>query len=113
MDKEKQIEEMAKDIVHQKMFGKCIFENCPFEKDDEILCNNCKVAQYLYNKHYRKITKNEVVFTKEEYKKIEREKKRLEEFAEKLKNYCAYSFIFGQKFTTEKRIDELLKEYEK
>lgn len=37
----------------------------------------------------------------------------VKEFAEKLKNDCVYSFIFGQKLTTEKRIDDLLKEYEK
>jgi len=37
----------------------------------------------------------------------------VKEFAEKLKNGCAYSFIFGQKFTTEKDIDKLLKEYER
>lgn len=68
-DKEKQIEEMAKDIEHQKMFGPCIFENCPFREDDEILCNNCKVAQYLYNKHYLpKLPKDSVVLSREEYR---------------------------------------------
>lgn len=49
-----------------------------------------------------------------DYKTLEEiSNNRVKEFAEKLKNNCAYSFIFGQKFITEKRIDELLKEYEK
>jgi hypothetical protein len=69
MDKQKQIEEMAKDIVHQKMFGPCIFENCPFRTDKEILCNNCKVAQYLHNKHYCKLPEDAVVLTREEYER--------------------------------------------
>lgn len=34
-------------------------------------------------------------------------------FVQKLKEECAYSFIFGQKFITEKVIDKLLEEYEK
>ena len=37
----------------------------------------------------------------------------VKEFAEKLKNNCAYSVILELKYTTEKRIDELLKEYTK
>ena len=37
----------------------------------------------------------------------------VKEFAEKLKNNCAYSVILELEYTTEKRIDELLKEYTK
>ena len=70
MNDKKQIKEMAKDIVHQKMFGPCIFESCPFRRDDEILCNNCKVAQYLHNKHYCKIPENAVVLTMEAYQDL-------------------------------------------
>lgn len=35
------------------------------------------------------------------------------DFVQKLKEKCAYSFIFGQKFITEKVIDKLLEEYTK
>lgn len=35
------------------------------------------------------------------------------DFAQKLKEKCTYSFIFGQKFITEKIIDKLLEEYTK
>ena len=35
------------------------------------------------------------------------------DFVQKLKEKCAYSFLFGQKFITEKVIDKLLEEYEK
>lgn len=62
-----QIEEMAKDIVYQDMFSPCMFVNCPFQKDDELFCNDCKVAQYLHNKHYCKIPENAVVLTREEF----------------------------------------------
>lgn len=34
-------------------------------------------------------------------------------FVQRLKEECAYSFIFGQRFITERVIDKLLKEYEK
>ena len=37
----------------------------------------------------------------------------VKEFEEKLKNNCAYSVILELEYTTEKRIDELLKEYTK
>lgn len=40
-------------------------------------------------------------------------KQAVKEFAEKLKNNCVYSVILELKYTTEKRIDKLLKEYEK
>ena len=72
-DKEKQIMEIVKDIEYQKMFGKCIFEDCPFSDNEEILCNNCKVAQYLHNKHYCKLPKGSVVLSKKEYEKLKLE----------------------------------------
>lgn len=35
------------------------------------------------------------------------------DFVQKLKEKCAYSFLFGQKFITERVIDKLLEEYTK
>ena len=74
-------------------------------------CYTIHKAEVLYHKGYRKINDNGAVITKDELKQYQTQA--VKEFAEKVKNDCFYSFILGLKFTTEKRIDELLKEYEK
>lgn len=100
MTKQEQIEEMVSIMAAS---------NNPFvDVPIEIMP---KVAEALYNAGYRKINDDCAVITKAELNQYKAQA--VKEFAEKLKNGCAYSFIFGQKFTTERRIDELLKEYEK
>ena len=102
-DKEKQIEEMI---------GILEASNNPFvDVPIEILHN---VAEVLYNAGYCKIPENEVVFTKEEYKKIEREKKQLvKEFAEKVKKKygksCSEYYPMLIEMTSDD-LDKLLKE---
>ena len=64
MDKEKQIEEMA------RIFGSCkIFPNCiTCDRHTGIRgCYNRDRAKVLYEHGYRKINENEVVISKEEY----------------------------------------------
>ena len=60
----------------------------------------------------KRLKANEDFATKHCYMKCEIAKTLVKDFAEKLKGECAYSFIFGQKFITEKIIDKLLREYE-
>ena len=100
MDKEQQIEEMAK--IYCK---------------NEFLCskgcqtNGCRVyevSEALYNAGYRKIDDNCAVITKDELKQYKAQA--VKEFAEKLKNNCSHT-ILELKYITENRIDELLKEW--
>lgn len=69
MDKQKQIEEMAK--VLDGYWGKNA--TCPFDKKCPYLggsvrftCNDCMRANAIYNASYRKIPENAVVLTREE-----------------------------------------------
>ena len=65
MDKQKQIEEMAKDLA--KINGEYL-ANCP-DSCDTCPYGNCrgKFAVDLYNAGYRKIPENAVVLTQEEW----------------------------------------------
>ena len=78
-DKEKQIEEMAKDIEHccnrydeeDRFVGnKC--SGCEYWCDTNNLCCSFgnKEATYLYNAGYRKIPEGSVVVSKEEHKQL-------------------------------------------
>lgn len=105
MDKQKQIEEMAKDMVEYGMkkypTGESIFtETTLRESFYQVFL---AYAEYLINKGYCKITESAVVLTREQYEKdlaIERElgerkasrasKETVEKFAERLKEKFAY-----------------------
>ena len=76
MNKQKQIEEMAKDIAQatfeatQECLGtEC--ENCRhwigFSREG---CKDCYKAEYLYDLGYRKIPEGSVVLSKEEHKSL-------------------------------------------
>ena len=67
------------------------------------------IAEGLYNAGYRKIDDDCAVITKAELKQYKVQA--VKEFAEKLKNNCSNTII-ELKYIDEKRIDELLKEYE-
>lgn len=62
MDKQKQIEEMAK-VLEFCCNGENI-ENCNSDRS----CDSCR-AKYLYDAGYRKIPENAVVLTDEEYER--------------------------------------------
>lgn len=68
MDKEKQIEEMTRDL-----------EKCCEEKSTKSCygnCNNC-TSRFMFNLGYRKINENEVVISKEEYASLKHFEKRV------------------------------------
>ena len=94
MNKEQQIEQMAK-IINELY---CVYTTT--ETD---------IAEGIYQAGYRKIDENCAVITKAELKEYKRQA--VKEFAEKLKNNCSHSIILELKYITENRIDELLKEY--
>lgn len=70
MDKEKQIEEMAKEIEKSytayKGFCPRKLTVCGFIKN----CMYCNIATHLIEQGYRKIDENEVVISKEDLKKL-------------------------------------------
>lgn len=76
MDKQKQIEEMAKETCWQQIypcgddrpFCFLTHEVCKCCKDNQ--CDHYEVCERIYNAGYRKIPENAVVLTKEEYEKI-------------------------------------------
>ena len=63
MDKEKQIEEMAKELNY-KCKSSCYDNNC------NTRCGTFKVCEIFYDLVYRKINDNEIVISKEEYKAL-------------------------------------------
>ena len=99
-DKQKQIEEMAKDL-YRHICGKVKCQECNYNGDSEILskyCDNYLRAKHLVEKGYRKIPKNAVVYTKEQVDKIfndyaeyikKTRKETAEKFAERLKELVA------------------------
>lgn len=108
MDKQKQIEGMAK-VLEFCCNGENI-ENCNSDRS----CDSCR-AKYLYNAGYRKIPENAVVLTREEFDKnlepfrleiivlsqelvetsqklMNSRKETAEKFAERLKEYVVDDF---------------------
>ena len=103
MDKEQQIEEMAK--IYCK---------------NEFLCskgcqtNGCRVyevSEALYNAGYRKIDDDCAVITKDELKQYKVQA--VKEFAEKVKMAFFYEFDEIIPSIMSDKIDELIKEFEK
>ena len=95
--KEKQIEEMAK-VLCEYCHDICEEKECPYSEHEESmrLCYNSQleIAIKLHNAGYRKLPKDSVVLTREEYEKLTAprvfvSKKQLseKELAEKLKNF--------------------------
>ena len=118
MEKQKQIEEMARELQPYAMFGNVeIYEAC----------------DTLYNADYRKIPKNAVVLTREEYDvlkvkekekhwletcmtiwknaKIDARKETAEKFADRLKEIADRKLeLYGVRIVDLDDIDEILKE---
>ena len=79
MDKQKQIEEMAK-VVQRDTCGDRPCEECNYHGKMKILPRYCGVyliAEKLYNAGYRKIPEGAVVLTREEYEKLKLFKERV------------------------------------
>lgn len=100
MDKQKQIEEMAKETCWQQIypcgddrpFCFLTHEVCKCCEDNQ--CDHYEVCERIYNAGYRKIPENAVVLTREDYERLglvaEKFEKRLEEV---LTSYVPQSFI--------------------
>lgn len=74
MNKEKQIEAMAK-VLKNNDISMCCFGGCNEcsyikERDNNWFCQPLKLAEALYNAGYRKINENEIVISKEEYERL-------------------------------------------
>ena len=100
MDKQKNIEEMARDICNmcRDMYGACDNkeEPCPAIKAE---------MEYLYNAGYRKIPENAVVLTKEEYDKLQSLK---DDYVKGYEAGVDEGWDNAHKETAEKLINELL-----
>lgn len=135
MDKQKQIEEMAK-VLESKHLSMCTWDSYNDDFNDNYP-NECKkVATALYNERYRKIPEGAVVLTREEYERykkqdlfmkdytivevLENETKKTrkvtaEEFALKLADYFVENCCGGLSISLTlqewyKMIDEICKE---
>lgn len=110
--------ELENEIYALKVQIECLEEHCTALEEDNIndemnLDSLSKEIERLEAENKKRIQASEDFATKHCYMKCDIAKTLVKEFAEKLKGECAYSFIFGQKFITEKIIDKLLREYEK
>ena len=82
MDKQKQIEEMAKTINDVLgTIGHCPFDaKCPYLGTEHTIdCDECMTANTMYEAGYRKITDDVVVMAKEYYEEFQKQLKELEE----------------------------------
>ena len=130
MDKQKQIEEMAKLLDgYWSTKSKCPFDKkCPYLGGSvRFTCNDCLRAYTIYNAGYRKIPENAVVLTREElerHKGFSREevdeisetaiknsrKETAEKFAERVKMAFYYEFDELIPSIMADKIDEICKE---
>ena len=104
MDKQKQIEEMARDFGNAQY--RC-YEDSPCCKEC-ILKGDCipyEYARVAYNAGYRKIPEKAVVLTREEYDKLQSLKdENIEERDIHFKNLCGYKDEIAR---LQKQVDEL------
>lgn len=123
MDKQKQIEEMARDFGDKKGYDCRVITDCCKECILRCDCMPYSYAEGAYNAGYRKIPENAVVLTREQYEKdlaIERElgerkasrarKETAEKFAERVKMAFYYEFDELIPSIMADKIDEICKE---
>ena len=115
MDKEQQIEEMAKTIflyVDSKGKKNVYIVGSEFADDLKTYSHNYGVAEAIYNAGYRQIDENCAVITKDELKEYKRQA--VKEVLEKLKKAIhERDYVQGYaEIGLIDEIDELLKEYE-
>lgn len=78
MTKQEQIEEMANDIEYAidnecKLNNGKSCEDCVFDNKGDWYCQSLMTATHLYAEGYRKIDKDSVVLSREEYEKVDKE----------------------------------------
>lgn len=99
MNKEQQIEEMAK-FMHYKAHGKD--KDCDNEKCEMCWCSCKNDAEALYNAGYRKIDKDSVVLSREEYEQLKQTIISQSEESTKLCTHLTQKIIDTRKETVEK-----------
>lgn len=114
MTKQEQIKEMGQIICERSKDGICLLDKTSCDS----ICGWAIQAEAIYNAGYKKLPKDAVILTKEEYIDLsrnyvkEQKTQAVKEFAEKLKEK-AYTNNYCQEVILKSEIDELLKEYEK
>ena len=110
MDKNKEIEEMAR-VACKHFDCDMVGQPCTKCKTYDKHCYTIYQAEILYNAGYRKIDENCAVITKDELKEYKRQA--VKEFAEMLKEHTILYNGINVKYEaiTADIIDELLKEY--
>ena len=121
MDKQKQIEEMAKTMCFQR-------DSCPVKSCIGVNCEKTWLAEALYNAGYRKIPEGAVVLTREAYNRlftkarqseiktidlesiVNARKETAEKFAERVKMAFYYEFDELIPSIMADKIDEIAKE---
>lgn len=123
MDKQKQIEEMAiQEMARIFIKASCKgseCEKCLFIDSVKEAKETCVCLKAFYNAGYRKISKNEVVLTREEYQMLnyfnhrgeELLKQERKETDEKFSDRLKSSLYDLGNVVQEKDIDEILKEF--
>ena len=109
MDKEQQIEEMARVACEHFDFD-MLNQPCKKCKSYDKHCYTIRQAEILYNAGYRKIDENCAVITKAELKEYKRQA--LKEFAQMLEECAKSCKKSGYDGIDEEDIDLILKEYE-
>lgn len=118
MTKQEQIKEIGQIICERSKDGICLIDKTSCVG----ICGWTIQAKEIYNAGYRKVNKDNIILTKEEYIDLsrnyvkEQKAQAVKEFAEKLKgkalSHCRIVNCYELKFI-ETTIDELLKEYVK
>lgn len=119
MTKQEQIKEMGQIICERSKDGICLLDKTSCDS----ICGWAIQAEAIYNAGYKKLPKDAVILTKEEYIDLsrnyvkEQKTQAVNEFAEKLKERCHNyypsidHYCCSEKAVNVKDIDELLKEF--
>lgn len=121
MDKQKEIEEMAKDLHSTHAVSAiCSGKDCnhckhaSLKRFDDYTCIDLDLAEALYNADYRKIPKNAVVITKKDRERLNDVLRGALQRAEKWEKLCGIKIKETIKETAEKfaeRLKEALGEF--
>ena len=110
-NKEKQVEEMAKDCC-KSLLHCCMCDDCNYKEISNLdECKSMRIAENLVKKGYRKIPKDSVVLSREQFKILCEDKIEITHLSidEEFKKECEYEIKQARKDKAEKCI-RLIKE---